>query len=386
VLTGNEVRALTEFAAEGYLLTSMYFHVPKIQTLSHSKEQIALKDLFREARRHWDHGPLSKAQAESLEQDSQRMIEFLSAQTEDGRRDQALFACSVRGFFKAISLPRSPETRVSVGEAFLLRPLLAQLDAHPRHCVVGVDRGKAMIHLFGMGEVEESSRVQHDVPGYRRGSGFGGYLERRIERHVDQEIQRHFQHVIEQLQALFKRCRCERLLVAGQRDSTADFEKLLPEELRRRVVGRFLIDPRADTLDQVRLKALEVLQKHERDRKQRLIQQALDNAGPMGRAVIGLDGMLGALQKREVQILLIGDNLGAGGKRCANCGFLGGVSLSECPNCAGPLSAVEDVVEHAISRAIRDGAEVRFIDGSADFARAGNIAALLRYRSELRAL
>jgi hypothetical protein len=42
------------------------------------------------------------------------------------------------------------------------------------------------------------------------------------------------------------------------------------------------------------------------------------------------------------------------------------------------------VVEHAISRAIRDGAEVRFIDGNADFARAGNIAALLRYRSGLR--
>jgi peptide chain release factor subunit 1 len=385
VLTESEVRALTEFAADGYLLTSMYFHVPKIQTLSHSKEQIALKDLFREARRRWDLSALSKTQAESLEQDSRRMIEFLSAQTEDGRRDQGLFACSVRGFFKAISLPRSPDTKVCVGDSFCIRPLVAQLDAYPRHCVVVVDREKAALYLFGMGEVEQRTSMQHDVPSHTRESGFGGYLERRIERHVDQEIQRHYQQVIEHLQALFKRYRFERLILAGHKENKAEFEKLLPEELRRRVIGRFVIDAKVATLDQVRQKALEVLREHERDRKQRLIQQALDNAGPMGRAVIGLDGMLGALQKREVQILLIGDNLGAGGKRCSNCGFLGGVSLKECPNCAGPLSAVEDVVEHAISRAIRDGAEVRFIDGSADFERAGNIAALLRYRSELRA-
>jgi peptide subunit release factor 1 (eRF1) len=377
----NDLRALTDFNSEGYLLTTMYFHVPKIQTLSHSKEQIALKDLFRQARRRWDQDHLPKALSESLEQDSQQMIEFLSAQSENGRRDQALFACSARDFFRAIPLPRSPETKVCVGDTFRIRPLLAQLDAYPRHCVVVVDREKAGIYLFDMGAVEERASMQHDVPGHTRESGFGGYLERRIERHLDQEVQRHYQHVIEQLQALHKRHKFDRLIMAGHKENKAEFEKLLPEEMRRRLIGRFVIDAKLATLQQVRDKAQEVLRQHENDAKRRLVQLTLDNAGPMGRAVIGLDGTLEALQKREVQILLIGDNLSAGGRRCANCGYLGGVALSGCPNCGGGLQAVDDIVEYAITEAVRTGSEVRLIDGSPEFERAGNIAAVLRYRS-----
>jgi peptide chain release factor subunit 1 len=394
MFTEDDVRELAGFDTGGHLVTSLYFHPPKIQDRARRRDPVALKDLFRRAEQRWNHGRLSSQRLESLRQDSQRIISFLgdNTDTEHGRSDFALFACSALGYFKALPLrrgfahwARSPETTVSVGEKFIVRPLLQLMDAYPRECVVVVDREEGGIYLINRGEIEERRSVHDDTPARVKGRSFGGYQEMRFRRHVETEVHRHYQHVRNELLTLFKKYRFERLLIAGHKEAMADFESLLPDDLQRRVVGGFLADPHGDTASQVVEKALRVAREHDHSQKERLVAEVLNNAGPLGRGVVGLDATLNALLKREVQVLLVGDGCCAGGKYCPNCGFLGAVSLSECPSCGSSLAPVEDLVDEAVRRAFLENAQVRFINDSSDFQRAGNIGAILRFRSEFRA-
>jgi len=368
------------------MLTSVYFDTPRSATKVHQKELIALKDLFREARQRIDQRRLPREQTESLEQDARRVLDFLTANAADGASHAyAVFACSGRGFFKAMPLPNSVEGGVYVDHAFRVRPLLAALDLHPDFCVAVVGREKGWILRFQTGRLENERSVRDEVPPQVRQSGWGGYLERRIERHIDTEVQRHYQHVGEELLNEYKRARFGRLLIAGHKEAFSEFEKYLHEELRRRIAGRFVIDANTAGAQEVRARAGEVLLVQGREEKLALLRQVFDNAGPRGLGVTGLEATLAALSRSEVQTLLVGDNIRMGGKRCANCGYVGGVVAGECPQCGTRLEAVDDVVEYALNRAVQSGAEVRFLDNSPDLERAGNLAALLRFRSELRA-
>lgn len=381
----NDVRGLADFPGEGYLLTSLYLQAPKLANRSHRDELIVLKGLFKEARRQWDPQDLPKETVESLEQDARQMLDYLSAWAESGaNRDLALFACSGRSFFKALGLPGGVKTGVTVGETFALRPLVASLDEHPRHCVVMLNREKAQIYQRIMGLSEDPSSIQDGVPARVRAGGFGGYRERQIERHVDQEIHRHYQRVAEALLDLLKRHRFDRLVLAGHKDAFPEFENQLHADLRKRVIGRFVVDPASATGEEVRARALQMVRESDQAEKQRLVSEVLNHAGQQGRGVIGLDATLEALSKRQVMTLLVSHDLFVGGKRCRHCGYLGGVVPSDCPQCSAPLHAVEDIIEYAISHALLEDARVRFITSGADFKDAGGIAALLRYRSEPR--
>lgn len=391
MFTEQDVRELAEFQASGQPATSLYFHPPKIQERTHRQEPGLMKDLLRRVQEQWDHDRLDSKKLESLQQDGRLITAFLATNTdgEQGRTDYALFSCSARGYFKAFPLRRgfahwgrSPETVISIGETFCLRPLVELIDAYPRQCVVTVDREEGRIYLLTSGELQDRRSVHDETPGRVKERSFGGYEEGHFQRHVETEVHRHYQNVLDEMVSLFRKHRFERLLISGHKEAMADLEAMLPEELKRRVIGRFVTDQHNEAAEPVIQRALEVAREHDRAQKQRLVQQVLDGAGPMGRGAVGLDAVLNALLKREVQVLLIGDGCCAGGKKCHNCGFFGAVSLADCPSCGQHLDPVEDLIDESVRRAVLGNAQVRFISDNADFQRAGNVGAILRFRAE----
>lgn len=391
MFTENDVRELAEFQAGSHLVTSLYFHPPKIQDRTRRQEPGLMKDLFRRAQEQWNHGRLDGPKLESLRQDSRRITEFLAANTdgEQGRTDYALFACSALGYLKTFPLRRgfshwgrSSDTTLSIGETFCLRPLVELIDAYPRQCVVTVGREEGRVYIVTNGELQDRRSVHDQTPGRVKERSFGGYEGGHFQRHVETEVHRHYQNVLDEIVSLFRKRRFERLSIGGHKEAMADFEAMLPEDLKRRMIGRFVTDPHHESAEPVIQRALEVAREHDRAQKQRLVQEVLDGAGPMGRGVVGLDAVLNALLKREVQVLLIGDGCCAGGKRCNNCGFLGAVSLADCPSCGQHLNPVEDLIDESVRRAVLGNAQVRFVTDIADFQRAGNVGAILRFRAE----
>src|SRR2546428_23674 len=102
--------------------------------------------------------------------------------------------------------------------------------------------------------------------------------------------------------------------------------------------------------------------------------------GAGGRAVVGIEDTIEALNERRVGTLLVVDGLTAPGVFCRSCGWVGVQNLKRCPADGGALERRDDVVESAIELAILQSAEVLVSRHYRDeLERRGGIGAVLRF-------
>ncbi len=383
MLTPEQLRQLTEFSSSRYLLSTFYYRAPKSASRAHHEEAIAVKDLFQEARRDWETRKLKPGQAASLEKDLEKALAYLRPGKTGGIRPVALFSCAGENFWEAVPLPHGIPSAAFVGETFSVQPLAALLEQYARYCLVLVDREKARLFEVHGEEMEERPQILDEVPPRVRAAGYHGYDERHIERHIEDHVHQHYKRVAGRVGDLFQRYGFHALVLGGHRDNLPEFEKHLAENVRQRVTGRFFLDVAAASLEEIRGRVLELIREHERREKESLLRRILDNAGPKGLAVTGLEATLEALHRGEVRALVVGEGLAVAGKQCRECGALALPSDECCRQCQGLLRLVDDIVEHAVQYAIRRNSQVRFVNSHEEFRRAGNIAALLRFRSRM---
>jgi peptide subunit release factor 1 (eRF1) len=98
--------------------------------------------------------------------------------------------------------------------------------------------------------------------------------------------------------------------------------------------------------------------------------------------VTGLRRVLRSLELGEVQTLLIGENLQAHAVECSGCGHIDAHIVSFCPACGRGTQEVVDVGEAILPLVIRRDIETFYVKDDPEFDKVGNVAALLRFRSE----
>jgi peptide subunit release factor 1 (eRF1) len=92
--------------------------------------------------------------------------------------------------------------------------------------------------------------------------------------------------------------------------------------------------------------------------------------------------VLRALETGEVQTLFIADNYSARAVECPHCGHLDAHTVSSCVACGHATRELTDVSEAIIPLAIRRDIELFYLKDHENLDRAGNIAALLRFRAD----
>jgi len=91
---------------------------------------------------------------------------------------------------------------------------------------------------------------------------------------------------------------------------------------------------------------------------------------------------LQALETGEVQSIFLDENYSAHAVQCPNCGHLDAHLIASCVACGHPTCELADVCDAIIPIAIRREIEFFYLKENTDLDRAGNIAALLRFRSD----
>jgi peptide subunit release factor 1 (eRF1) len=90
------------------------------------------------------------------------------------------------------------------------------------------------------------------------------------------------------------------------------------------------------------------------------------------------------LEAGEVQTIFLTENYSAQAVECPNCGHLDAHLVPSCVACGNPTRELTDVCDAIIPIAIRRDIELFYLKEHTDLNRAGNIAALLRFRSDQR--
>jgi peptide chain release factor subunit 1 len=375
----EELKQLAEIESSSGTAVTFYFQPRIPQNKAHREEMILIKDLVRDARRELERKGNLNAASASLDR-IQRIAEELQR---NGSRSKAVFACNEPDIWQEFDLPADVgETALHVNTRFRLTPLASAVLAVPPATVVLVDRERARILELNMEELKAIEEIVDDVPRRVKTEGFGGYNAGRLERSIGNEEMRHYKHVAERLLERYNRGDLHLLLIGCRPETLADFEPHLHDYVRQRMVGRLDVDPTHPEGGNVREEATRKLEQYRKSEEQALIREVLGESQRNGRGSIGLRHVLTSLERGEIQTLLIGKNFAAQAVECTNCGHLDTRMVKSCAVCGQATKEHDDATDALIAHALRRGVELRYVDQDADFERAGNIGALLRFRAD----
>jgi len=275
-----------------------------------------------------------------------------------------------------------PGTQLFVDRHFHLKPLAHLLGASPLLGVVLVDRHRARIFDLRLGELTERDDLFHPLPRRGRSDGFAGYDGGHAQRRVEDETRQHFKTVATTLKELLEKGVFEKWILACQDAHRSLFEPQLHPYVAQTLIGRFHADLGHATRDEIRTHAQQILDQWKSERRHELVGQTLSQARSNGRGVTGLRRVLRSLELGEIQTLLLGENLQAHAVECTGCGHIDAHLVSYCPVCGRATQEIVDVGEAILPWVIRREIETFYVKDDPEFDKVGNIAALLRFRSE----
>jgi len=378
MISREDIRELAQFHANGDdgCALSFYFEPRTPQNKSHREETILAKDLVRKALREAD----KNSKNGSTHADLNRILELAENLHGNQARARAVFACGSRNFWREFDLPSQlPGTQLFVNRQFHLKPLALLLGAQPRLWVALVDRQKARFFDLRLDELKEREGISRTRAARQGRTGYdGGHAQRR----VNDEAMHHFKSVAEHLSAALEKGLYEKLIIGCHDTSGRELESQLHPYVKQRLLGHFPTDLSRITNEQVREQAGRILRDSLDQRRKELAREAISQAKSNARGVTGLRRVLKSLELGEVQTLLIGDKFSHLAVECANCDHLDAHMVRQCPLCGHETRELEDVTEAVIPSAILRDVELFYVNDDPEFDRAGNIAALLRFRAD----
>jgi peptide subunit release factor 1 (eRF1) len=380
MITREEIRQLAQFESPSGCAISFYFQPHTPQNKSHREEAILIKDLVRDALRKAERNGNDAA----MRQDFEKVLEIAEGLHGNHSRGKAIFACREQGIWHEFDVPpRLGRSQITVNSRFHLRPLVDAKSGLPRTCIALVNRKKARIFELQENEITQKLDLEFGPsPAVPRSDGFQGYEAGHRERHVENTTMQHFKMFAESLLLLCNKEKLEALLIGCQDDSWPEIEAQLPTALKQKLRGRFAIDVLSATAEEVRQHANRILTEAKLTERMALVREVMGESQRNGRGATGLKHVLNALERQEVQTLLLVRDFKAEAVECPNCRHLDTRMVKTCAVCGHETRALNDVCDSLVDLALRNGAEIRLVDSDADMEKAGYVAALLRFRAD----
>ena len=381
MITREEIRQLAQFESPAGCAISFYFQPQTPQNKSHREEAILVKDMVRDALRKAERNGNQAAQREDLE----KVLKIAEGLHGNHSRGKAIFACREQGIWRELDIPPRPEpSQITVNSRFHLRPLVDARSGRPRTCIALVDRKRARIFELQAGAITQKPDLEFGPsPAVPRSDGFQGYEAGHRERHVENMVMQHYKMFADSLLMLYNREKFSALLIGCHDEAWPEIEpQLQGSSLKQRLRGRILVDPMVATAEEVREQADRILTEALQSEQRGLVRETIGEAQRNARGALGLRHVLNALERQEVQDLLLTRDFKAQAVECTNCRHMDTRMVKSCAVCGNETRELKDVCDTLVDLALRNGAEITFIDGDADLEKAGRVAALLRFRAD----
>jgi peptide chain release factor subunit 1 len=301
----------------------------------------------------------------SLEADCERIRGYL-ADVDRSANGLALFACSGLELFDAVQLAAPiPEHRLCIADRPHLYPLARVRDEYPRYAAVHADTRVSRIFVVAANTIEQRQQVEGQKT---RRHKMGGWSQARYQRHVENYHHQHVKEVVDTLGHIVRSEGIELIVIAGDDIAVPLIKDALPKELADRVVDVVKIGDYASDRELVEATA-EVIRENERATDRERVSALLDAYRAGGLAVVGLDETRRALERGQVDELVIAASLQT---------ITGGDNATA----GGPLdrTAEERVADDLIAAARQTAADVRFIEDASLLASVGGVGAHLRFK------
>jgi len=369
-ITEAAIRELAAMKGTRAPITSCYLDVDGRRLVRHKDLEHEVDVLLKGARARADGQP-------SVRADLQRIEDYVHHGLDRSRvRGVAIFACSADDLWRVVELSVPVRTRVVVNHAPAVGQLESILSEHEPIGVLMVDRQRARMFVFALGELVERSELFEELPRETDVRGLrdrGGDHPQVLEAHTHQHLRNAAQVAFE----VWSQHPFNHLAIAAPDDLARQLEADLHPYLRGRLSGRLAVPVTAGHAE-VLAAAQQVESQVERRREAQIVERLREAVAVGRKGAAGLADVVDALGDHRVDTLLVSQGFSAPGWRCDGCNRLAAMGR-RCKHCGGEMVEIDDLVEDAVEEALAQSCQVEICIGNADLDVMGRAGALLRY-------
>ena len=316
----------------------------------------------------------------SFDRDGERITAYLGEHVRHSANGLALFACATKDdFFQTVQLNGPVEQHwLFIGSVPHLYPLARINDQFPRYAALIVDTNAARLLVFSLGATETEREVRNVKT--RKGA-LGGWAQARYQRHVENFHLHHMKEVVDLLDRVVRDEGINHIVVACDATARPLLMEQLPKHLAEKIVDLTHLDINAPE-HEVLSRTMDVLREHDADTDVEQVERMLDAWRAGGLAVVGPEETLLALERGQVEELLI----------TATPALLRRATIVTSDGAPGPLDIDTSapatdldterhrLADHLVAHAHMSKARIRFIEDPELLSEVGGVGALLRFR------
>ena len=322
--------------------------------------------------------PAHSREQTSLARDLKRVQKYLEEDLDPAWKGIALFTCAPEDLFLAVPMPLPPANALTLSSYPHLFSLAQQAGLYEPYAVLVADSRQARLFVIQEGRPEKQISLFWED---RHTTRFGrmGLSLQKFQRHIQEHAKQRAKETVENLGKLIGRRKIEHLFLVAEEGMEGEIRKQLPLSWKKKPVSLSSLDPH-DPGHKILSGALEALQIISREKAEALARQIIEEDQPQGRATLGAEPTLSALQNHQIERLVLDRQFNATGWQCRGCGYLGmGGVPGSCPLCQKASQPVE-LREEIVWRAQSPGIEISFPENFAPLIKAGGIGALLKFK------
>ena len=323
---------------------------------------------------------LDKQVHKKVEKDLEELQSYVLSNKRDFKNGLVIIASGAESFRKEYNLSVPIKSELIVDKTPYVKPLIDIMDNYKRYAIFLVNKESARVFIVHLGEITEYAEVHtEDVPGKHKKGGWFALSQNHFDRHIEYHVGIHLKDSIKKLESFLEGQNIESIILGGPDDAISMTKAILPKSISERVIGTFHEGMFESNLDVLK-KAEPLLREYERKIEAQTVEDLITKAMKNGKAVIGLEKVLGALKEGRIMKLVFEADFKASGLECISCGGLSALeSAACCPYCSGSVDTVNYIVDMAVEKAVEQGASVDVVSENKKLEEAGGIGAFLRY-------
>lgn len=217
----------------------------------------------------------------------------------------AFFADLGANFVREVELTEPPEPLVAIDEEPIIHPLAWQLEKFEPVGIIMIDAACARILIVAGEKMEDLDGMCENIHHLTKA---GGWSQMRYQRRRDKQILHFAKDIMAEAVNRFKAANIKRIIIAGRGRMITALEQEFPKDWDNKVIAKIPWDldaPDKEFIPKIR----PILEATERNHEKNLLEKLVAELKRGGLAVNGLDQTKGALERGQVDSVLISQAL-----------------------------------------------------------------------------
>ena len=314
-----------------------------------------------------------------LQADLDYVLGLLRYEVTPSTQGLAVFADGASGFYERIELPLRLVNGLTIEPSPYVRPVAHALSLLEPFVLARVSRDESSVYLVDQwGVASEDDLTGPWLRSSDRETGEVSIKEYYAAARQDTLVDLHYKEVGVSLAKLLEVSGARRAALCAQHDIASAFRRTLPAAVAAAVVAETPFDANA-SLGQMVVSARHAVEQARHQEMVSLAGRIRESLGPDGRGISGVDDVLGALGRNQVQTLLVDRDYRVPGWRCEECAWVGIAATERCPVCAAATTPIMDAVGELVRLAVLENCAIEVGENIPALTDLGGVAGLLRY-------